>query len=61
MTLTITIELDNAAFVDDGLDEVERILDDLVTRLPDPLSTTIGDYSLHDINGNYVGRARIDG
>ena len=59
MTLFIEIELDNAAFEDGGCEEVSRILNGIGERLPDPLTTTNGDYSLHDANGNYVGFAAI--
>lgn len=60
MKLRIEMELDNAAFEDGGTEEVQRILDDLCGRLPEPLAQTGGDYSLHDINGNWVGKARIE-
>lgn len=58
MKLRIEIELDNAAFEEPG--EIERILTDLPTRLPEsqPFSD-IGEYSIHDVNGNWVGYARI--
>lgn len=63
MTLTITIDIDNAAFADSGVDEIERILNDLCSRLPvEPQNGPThpaGDYMLHDINGNYVGSARL--
>jgi hypothetical protein len=59
MKLVIEIELDNAAFQDGGTEEVQRILDDLLSRLPEPLDGTGGDLVLHDINGNYAGKARI--
>jgi len=61
MTLKIKIDLDNAAFEDGGTEEVQRILDDLCSRLPEPLADTNGDLNLHDINGNHVGTARITG
>lgn len=60
MNLTITIQLDNAAFEEDGPEEVARILANLSERLPDPLRETNGDFSLHDANGNFVGKARIE-
>lgn len=59
MKLTIELELGNAAFVDGGTEEVRRILDGLCDRLPEPLSETNGELSLHDLNGNWVGKARI--
>lgn len=60
MKLRIEIELDNAAFEDGGPGEVERILLDIASRLPDPLDETNGKLVLHDINGNWCGFARID-
>ena len=62
MKLTIEIDLDNAAFADlnDGTHEVARILLDIIERIPEPLDQTDGDLSLHDVNGNHVGFARID-
>lgn len=60
MKLTITLEIDNAAFVDGGTEEVRRILDKLCDRLPEPLTETDSALNLHDANGNWVGEARID-
>lgn len=60
MTLTIKLDLDNAAFQDGGAEEVARILADVASRIPDPLDQTGGELSLHDFNGNHVGFARID-
>lgn len=60
MKLTIEIELDNAAFEEEGPDEVSRILANLAERLPCPLRDTDGCMSLHDLNGNWVGKARIE-
>ena len=57
--LTITINLDNAAFTEGGADEVGRILASIAERVPDPLDQTGGALSLHDANGNYVGEAEI--
>lgn len=59
LVLTIKMELDNAAFADDGTAEVERILGDVASRLPEPLDETGQDLSLHDANGNWCGFARI--
>lgn len=60
MKLTITIELDNAAFTEGGAEEVGRILADVAERIPDPPAETNGDLVLHDFNGNFCGTARID-
>lgn len=60
MKLRIEIDLDNAAFMEGGPAEVERILIDVASRIPDPLDQTGGELSLHDLNGNYCGFARID-
>lgn len=59
MKLTITMDLNNAAFADGGTEEIGRILADLATRLPDPLDQTGGTLSLHDANGNHCGTAEI--
>ena len=61
MKLTIEITLDNAAFEDDGVAEVTRILESLASRLPEPLRDTNGALNLHDVNGNHVGTAEIIG
>lgn len=59
MELVIKIDLDNAAFADGGTAELQRVLDSLYGRLPDPITPTHGDLNLYDINGNHVGTARI--
>ncbi len=59
MQLTITIDLDNAAFEDGGAEEVARILANIAERLPEPLRPTNGAYNLHDANGNHCGTAEI--
>jgi len=56
--LIITIDLDNAAFEDDRIGEIERILTDLAERLP-PSGATSSPINLHDINGNWCGKAEI--
>lgn len=61
MTITITIQCDNAAF-DDGHAgaEVARILRKLAARVDgDSLSDYCGS-SLHDINGNKVGAVDVE-
>lgn len=60
MKLTITLDLNTAAFVDEGTGEVDRILRELCDRLPEALEKTNGDLNLHDREGNHVGTARID-
>lgn len=59
MKLTITIQMDNAAFFEGEGFEIERILACVSKRLPLPLAPTQSDIIIHDINGNYVGDARI--
>lgn len=59
MKLIIEMELDNAAIVDGGTEEVRRILDGLCDRLPEPLTETNGELSLHDANEDWVGKAVI--
>lgn len=60
MRLTITIDLDNAAFADDIGDpnEVRRILNDAADRIDihRPQSAPI---NLRDFNGNHVGTAVV--
>lgn len=62
-TLTITIDMGNAAFEDDapGI-EVTRILHHLAGRIEqNPYDTWAMDgLSLRDINGNTVGRTALD-
>lgn len=55
--LRITIDLDDELFqsCDGGVSEVERLLDSVSSRIPDPLRETDGAYSLHDMNGNWCG------
>jgi hypothetical protein len=60
MDLTIKINLDNAAFDDDGTAEVGRILVELVERLPSPFTPTSTPLNLHDVTGNQVGAAWIE-
>lgn len=59
MKLTITIDLDNAAFEDGGAEDVARILASVAERIPDPLTETNGPLNLHDYNGNHCGTAEI--
>lgn len=59
MKLVIKIDLDSAAFEDDGVAEVTRLLESVASRIPDPLRDTNGALNLHDINGNHVGTAEI--
>lgn len=55
MKLVIEIELDNDAFVEGGVEEVQRLLTSVGERVPLPLRPTIGSFDLHDANGNWVG------
>lgn len=62
-TLTIRLDMDNAAFEDGGPEEVKSILTNLCDRLPDPLNSPThpgGEFTLHDSNGNYCGAAFIE-
>ncbi len=59
MRLTITIDMDNAAFEPDG-QEAARILrkvEDWLTTFYGPASTAL---ILRDLNGNTVGRAVVE-
>jgi len=69
MTLTITLQMDNAAFRDDDQpDECNHVRVDEVVRILNKLAKTIEacglivddeDWPLIDINGNKVGRATV--
>ena len=61
MKLTVTLTMDNDAF-DSDFTEAGRILRDLANKLEsnitsDPYDTNI---TLMDVNGNRVGKARIN-
>jgi len=56
MKLIIKIDMDNAAFDDNG-EEIARILQDLAERYTD--AGQVDDERLQDINGNQVGTAKI--
>lgn len=58
MKLTISIELDNAAFEEDRLGELERLFQNIHERLPID-GPTHGQINLYDLNGNRVGAAEI--
>jgi len=62
MLLSISIEMDNAAFEDDG-SEVERILINLAHRLHGHIHNGYFpvdfDTPLSDVNGNTVGKAFV--
>ena len=63
MKLTIVIEMDNEAFVDEGeytgkgMHEAARILDVVVRKMREEGTVP---HKLRDINGNAVGTSRID-
>jgi hypothetical protein len=62
MTLTITIEMDNAAFEEEGSgNEVGRILRCVAGRLTDDDVTEDTGFNLFDINGNKVGSVEVTG
>lgn len=61
MTITITINTDNAAFEDSGWTlETARILREAARRIQhnDPEETE-DSFNLYDINGNTVGRVEV--
>lgn len=58
MKLTITIEMDNAAFEPCNGEEARRILGELANAMPFTLSPGM-DLNLRDINGNKVGKAEV--
>lgn len=57
--LTVTIEMDNAAFAEDAEAEAGRILRGLAERMI--RGGFPGELPLRDYNGNTVGRATIEG
>lgn len=61
MNIVITINTDNAAFVNQGLEaEVARILRDYARQLDDGLlNVSIGPRRLRDINGDMVGTVEV--
>jgi hypothetical protein len=60
MTLTIKIDMDNAAFDPSGTEEEVRILRELADHLEKHGTTRPGwSKSLLDINGNKVGTATV--
>jgi hypothetical protein len=60
MTLTITIDMDNAAFEDDTEGECARILKDLAEKIDKGFGPTeYGNVTLRDVNGNTVGKAEV--
>lgn len=59
MKFTLEIDCDNAAFEDYGLHaELTRILADVSERIPGQPEAC--DMLIHDINGNYCGKFRLD-
>lgn len=64
MHARISIDMDNAAFGDDGIDrgsELARILRGLAEEFDGGGVRTGMNYHLRDLNGNTVGCARIEG
>lgn len=57
MTLTLTIDCDNAAFEDCG--EVARILRELAERVDGREAHDMDEIILRDVNGNRVGDVRV--
>ena len=66
MRMTIDLEMNNAAFTEDGHDaeshEAARILRDLAGRIEcHPQFSSGISLALRDINGNKVGRMEVHG
>ena len=57
MDITITINTDNDAFFENEITEVKRILEVLIDSLASRRAT--GEYKLHDMNGNVVGKLEL--
>ena len=62
MRAILTIEMDNAAFVDGNGNgaELAQILRDLAARIDGAELATADSYALRDTNGNRVGAAVIE-
>lgn len=60
MKMTITIQMDNAAFEDNQGGEVARILRELASKIDGDSSLEGVYYNLRDINGNKVGEMNIN-
>ena len=62
MQFTLTIKCDNAAFDDEPLEEVARILDKEAAKMRRWVGDGAKDWhdTLQDINGNYVGTADLE-
>lgn len=61
MKFTLTIQCDNAAFEDAPLAEVARILKTQAAKMERFGDTFSWSDTLHDINGNTVGSAKLTG
>lgn len=60
MTVTITIQTDNAAFEDNGIGaEVARILKEIAVEIHDDTNVDNWDRNLRDENGNTVGKLEV--
>jgi len=59
MKLIIEMSLNNAAFTDNGTDEVSHVLYKLVQEIEQPLAPTDSPIKLRDSNGNTIGTASI--
>jgi hypothetical protein len=60
MRFTLTIDCDNAAFEGDPLTEVARILHVQATKMVRFAPESEWNDTLLDLNGNRVGRARME-
>lgn len=67
MRLVIEMDVDNAAFVEHGGDEIRRVLNEMCDRMPQtPIDWGVSHrvtpkcvLTLRDSNGNEVGKARF--
>jgi len=58
MQLRIVINLDNAAFEDEGADALADILEDVAVLVPEPFAPQ-APKPLRDSNGNRVGTVEV--
>ncbi len=59
MKLTLTIQMENAAFDDGTSEELHRILLEAASKLQTAQPLHKGQFALLDINGNKVGKVEV--
>lgn len=59
MKLTVTIQMDNAAFEPEPGEEAARVLREYADRIEGSARFLTEAFSLYDANGNHVGTAKV--